>query len=350
MSHGYSTGFGGNGGWGNSPEPSLRGWPTEPNTDGWADEGAVGSDGWGASGNRRNRGGGGGTRQRAPTPWPLSPSGQADAAAASQWGGWGGHGGAGGGTPASPHQWPTANTQNTVMPTMMTGAPIYGPLPMGAVPLGPWMPVAGVGGVAGPSPAMLGIPALPTHGTYPGTPSHHHAQPHHQQEHSRSQSQSRRHREQYQPPTDEEDDVDWVDVGTERPNWAWPREGFPTPMGGTAPRPLSRAPSRMGGPGAMGPSTSLSRSNSSANTSRSSQSHSPYRSALMLHPTHANGNADRSRSFSDSMREREKRPPREWRTDFSMMRAAGLGSPFTALLPKRSESNVRRLHPTSNLI
>ena len=111
------------------------------------------------------------------------------------------------------------------------------------------------------------------------------------------------------PPPPQDDD--WVNVPHDIPNWeasAWPQGGFPTPSGGLAPRPLSRATSRTS-------HTSRRRAGSfshSANTSPGS-SYSP-----ML------------RRYSDKSLDDEKRPPREWRVDFSMKRP----SPFSNALAR----------------
>ncbi|CAL1698852.1 unnamed protein product [Somion occarium] len=119
---------------------------------------------------------------------------------------------------------------------------------------------------------------------------------------------------------------DWVDVSNDRPNWeqAWPQGGFPTQSGRLAPRPLSRATSqasRMSG-------RQRSASHSSNTSPRSSNS-------AML--------ARHERAFED-----EKRPPREWRADFSMTRPSVLASALGAMLSPARQGSIRRRNSDSS--
>lgn len=63
------------------------------------------------------------------------------------------------------------------------------------------------------------------------------------------------------------------------------------------------------------------------------RSHSPYPDS-----PRSEVSVSRSRSFTSSIRERHKRPPREWRANFSMVRPSTLESAFDSIFRSRSLS------------
>lgn len=111
------------------------------------------------------------------------------------------------------------------------------------------------------------------------------------------------------PPTHEDD---WVEVANDRPNWesAWPQGGLPTQSGRLAPRPLSRATSRTS-------NTSRRRATSTSHSANTSPGSS--HSAMLAR-------------YNEKAYEDEKRPPREWRADFSMTKPSPLVSALGMLL------------------
>ncbi|KAK7685485.1 hypothetical protein QCA50_011349 [Cerrena zonata] len=133
------------------------------------------------------------------------------------------------------------------------------------------------------------------------------------------------------PPTQPTHEDDWVEVADHRPDWesSWPQGGLPTQSGRLAPRPLSRATSR----------TSHTSRRLAASTSHSANTSPGSSHSAML------------RRYNEKMYEDEKRPPREWRADFSMTKPSPLVSALGMLLSPalgRQGSIRRRSSSTSN--
>jgi hypothetical protein len=129
------------------------------------------------------------------------------------------------------------------------------------------------------------------------------------------------------PPTVAQGNDEWVHV---QPATGWDEQqgsssGFDSPA-----RSLSRALSRR----------SSSRSRSRAAFSGDSS------------PSSATSDLSRTRSFTSSVSENDKRPPREWRSDFSMLRSPTLGAAIGSLLhlsPGRRPSSRRGMSRTVKL-
>jgi len=118
-------------------------------------------------------------------------------------------------------------------------------------------------------------------------------------------------------------DGDWVHIGR---NGSGGHDGFDDHVYGNGwevgsnPRSLSRA-------GTLRPATPFS-GTSSPSSFGTTLSRSRSRS--------------RSKSFSHNFREHDKRPPRDWRPDFKMVRSPSLGSAIGSIGSKINESLVRR--------